>query len=47
MTKHRLDLELWSVIPVSLGVATAPLYDHLSTQQLTTIIIAVLAVNWL
>ena len=47
MIKHRLDLDLWSVIPFNLGVATAPLYDHLPTQQLTAIIIAILAVNWL
>jgi hypothetical protein len=38
---------LWSVIPFNLGVATAPFYDHLPTQQLTAVIITILAVNWL
>lgn len=47
MVKHRLDLESWSVIPLNLGMATAPLYDHLPAPQLTTIIVAILAVNWL
>jgi len=47
MIKHRVDLELWSVIPINLGVATAPLYDHLSAEPLTAIIIAILAANWL
>jgi hypothetical protein len=47
LIKHRVDLELWSVIPVSLGVVTAPLYDHLAPQQLTAIVIAILAANWL
>jgi hypothetical protein len=47
MIKHRLDLDLWSVIPFNLGVAAAPLYDHLPTQQLIAIIIAILAFNWL
>jgi hypothetical protein len=47
MVKHRLDLELWSVIPLNLGMATAPLYDHLLTQPLTAILVAIVAVNWL
>ena len=47
LAKHQVDLELWSVIPVSVGVAAAPLYDHLAPQRLTAIVIAILAVNWL
>ncbi len=33
MIKHRLDLDLWSVIPFNLGVAAAPLYDHPPTPN--------------
>jgi hypothetical protein len=47
MTKHRLDLDLWSVIPFSLGVAAAPLYHHLPTPKWIAILSAMLAVNWL
>jgi len=46
MTKHRFDLELWTVMPVNLGVALAPLYDHLSPQLWTVVIaLAIVAVN--
>jgi hypothetical protein len=46
LIKHRIDLELWSVIPINLGAVTAPLYDHLPAQPLTAIIVAILALNW-
>lgn len=46
MIKHRLDLDLWSVIPFNLGVAAAPLYDP-PHAQLTAILIAMVAVHWL
>jgi hypothetical protein len=47
LIKHRIDLELWSVIPLNLGAVTAPLYDHLPAHPLTAIIVAILALNWL
>lgn len=47
LTKHRVDLELWSIIPVNLALAAAPVYDRLAAPQLTAILVAILASNWL
>ena len=47
MIKHRVDLELWSVIPLNLGLATAPLYDHFPAPLSIAILVAILMVNWL
>ena len=47
LSAHRVDLDLWSVIPFNLGIATAPLYDHLPNWEITWIIGTIFLTNWL